>query len=107
MTQRDVSLMEIDDNTEVMLSQTAVIGIFGQSAFMDFERTPRKRGKAVLNLLFHKAKQNGYTGKENFVRAFKAIPGAAKDRYAVSEELSGFLDMSDIKAAMRYIGGHQ
>jgi hypothetical protein len=106
MAQRDVGLMEIDGKTEIVLSQTMTISLLGKAAFMDFERTPRKRGKAALNLLFHKARENGYTGKENFLRAFKAIPGTQEDRCSVSEELSGFLDMADIKTAMQYVKDH-
>ena len=105
MRQNHTMVTEVDGVEEGLLSKEGIIILFGIAAFREFEKTPRKRTRAGLNILFHKAKENGYTEKDIFLRAFKTFPGSPDDRMNAGDKLGGYLEMEDVLMAFDYMHG--
>jgi hypothetical protein len=94
---------EVDGQKETLLTKEGTLLLLGFSGFREFEKTPRKRARAALNILFHKAGEKGYSEKDQFIKDFKAYPGSTKDRHAAVAGLGKYVDLYDVLAAFRFV----
>ena len=71
----------------VLISKKGIVRLLGLTAFREFQKTPRRKARIGLNLLFSKAKERGYQDKEGFLRAFRAIRENRSDESAAVKKI--------------------
>lgn len=96
-------IRDINGEPVELLDKGGVLHLLAYSAFQQFEKSPRRRGRIAMNVLFSRAIDRGYRDKERFEQQFRGARRNEKLEAALIDGLCEYVAVEDIGAAFTYM----